>query len=92
MNVNMSDFSKNKNGEKIVWFSQQHKYEMVDTEIVGYKESDIIADIQIGPTDQGMVRIFVSSNKIEIPMDFSPDEAINIADELKASAETAKNI
>jgi len=55
------------------------------------KESDIIADIQIGPTDQGMVRIFVSSNKIEIPMDFSPDEAINIADELKASAETAKN-
>ena len=56
------------------------------------KESDIIADIQIGPTDQGMVRIFVSSNKIEIPMDFSPDEAINIADELKASAETAKNI
>ena len=42
MNVNMSDFSKNKNGEKIVWFSQQHKYEMVDTEIVGYKESDII--------------------------------------------------
>ena len=55
------------------------------------KESDIIADIQIGPTDQGMVRIFISSNKIEIPMDFSPDEAINIADELKASAETAKN-
>lgn len=56
------------------------------------KESDIIADIQIGPTDQGKVRIFVTSNKIEIPMDFSPDEAINIADELKASAETAKNI
>lgn len=55
------------------------------------KESDIIADIQIGPTDQGKVRIFVTSNKIEIPMDFSPDEAINIADELKASAETAKN-
>ena len=54
------------------------------------KESDIIADIQIGPTDQGMVRIFVSSNKIEIPMDFSPEEAINIAEELKASAETAK--
>ena len=54
------------------------------------KESDIIADIQIGPTDQGMVRIFVSSSKIEIPMDFSPEEAINIAEELKASAETAK--
>ena len=37
-----------------------------------------------------MVRIFVSSEKIEIPMDFSPEEAINIAEELKASAETAK--
>ena len=54
------------------------------------KESDIVADIQIGPTNKGMVRIFVSSEKIEIPMDFSPEEAINIAEELKASAETAK--
>ena len=54
------------------------------------KESDVVADIQIGPTDKGMVRIFVSSAKIEIPMDFSPEEAINIAEELKASAETAK--
>ena len=55
------------------------------------KESDIVADIQIGPTNKGMVRIFVSSDKIEIPMDFSPAEAINIAEELKVSAETAKN-
>ena len=54
------------------------------------KESDIVADIQIGPTNKGMVRIFVSSDKIEIPMDFSPEEAINIAEELKVSAETAK--
>ncbi len=54
------------------------------------KKSDIIADIQIGPTNKGMVRIFVSSDKIEIPMDFSPEEAINIAEELKVSAETAK--
>ena len=53
------------------------------------KESDIVADIQIGPTNKGMVRIFVSSDKIEIPMDFSPEEAINIAEELKVSAETA---
>ena len=36
------------------------------------KESDVVADIQIGPTDKCMVRIFVSSEKIEIPMDFSP--------------------
>ena len=54
------------------------------------KESDIVADIQIGPTSKGMVRIFVSSDKIEIPMDFSPEEAINIAEELHVSAETAK--
>ena len=54
------------------------------------KESDIVADIQIGPTNKGMVRIFVSSDKIEIPMDFSPEEAINIAEELEVSAETAK--
>ena len=45
------------------------------------KESDVVADIQIGPTDKGMVRIFVSSEKIEIPMDFSPEEAINIAND-----------
>ena len=50
------------------------------------KESDIVADIQIGPTNKGMVRIFVSSDKIEIPMDFSPEEARSIADELNASA------
>ncbi len=54
------------------------------------KESDIVADIQIGPNNKGMVRIFVSSDKIEMPMDFSPEEAINIAEELKVSAETAK--
>ena len=54
------------------------------------KESDNVADIQIGPTNKGMVRIFVSSDKIEIPMDFSPEEAINIAEEIKVSAETAK--
>ena len=55
-----------------------------------FQESNIVADIQIGPTSKGMVRIFVSSDKIEIPMDFSPEEAINIAEELKVSAETAK--
>jgi hypothetical protein len=46
------------------------------------KKSDLIADIQIGPTDQGMVRIFVSSESIELPMDFTPEEAIDIANEM----------
>ena len=50
------------------------------------KQSDIIADLQIGPTDQGMVRIFVSSKSIELPMDFTPEQAIDIANEIKSSA------
>ncbi len=54
-------------------------------------ESDIEADLQIGPTSLGMVRIFVSAPGIEIPMDFSPDEALEIAEELRASAERARN-
>ena len=50
------------------------------------KQSDIIADLQICPTDQGMVRIFVSSESLELPMDFTPDQAIDIANEIKAAA------
>jgi len=52
------------------------------------KPSDIDATLQIGPTDQGMVRLFVSSSDIEIPMDFSPQEAMEIAEELKAAAQS----
>ncbi|QDY68810.1 DUF6324 family protein [Qingshengfaniella alkalisoli] len=50
-------------------------------------ESDISANLQIGPTDQDMVRIFVEANGVEIPMDFEPDEAIEIAEEIRAAAE-----
>ena len=50
------------------------------------KQSDVIADLQIGHTDQGMVRIFVSSESIELPMDFTPEQAIDIANEIKSSA------
>jgi len=49
-------------------------------------QSNEVTDLQIGPTDRGMVRIYVTSNKIDLPMDFSPEEARNIADELNASA------
>mgnify|MGYP000354869963 CR=1 FL=1 len=38
-------------------------------------EKDIEANLQIGPTDQGMVRIFVTAGDAEIPMDFEIDEA-----------------
>jgi len=55
-------------------------------------ESDIEANLQIGPTDQGMVRIFVFAGKLEIPMDFEPEEAQEIAEEILAAAEAAQGI
>ncbi|AZL58048.1 hypothetical protein EI545_03865 [Tabrizicola piscis] len=55
--------------------------------------SDIAANIQIGPTDSGMVRIFVEADGgIELPMDFDPEEADEIAEELRAAAEAARAI
>lgn len=55
-------------------------------------ERDIEANIQIGPTDQGMVRLFVEADGIEIPMDFDPEEAEEIADELRAAAQAARMV
>ena len=55
------------------------------------KQSDIAANLQIGPTDQGMVRIYVEAEGgIELPLDFDPDEAEEIAEELRAAAEAAR--
>lgn len=57
------------------------------------KQSDIAANIQIGPTDQGMVRIYVEAEGgIELPLDFDPEEAEEIAEELRAAAEAARAI
>ncbi|MEM9437822.1 MAG: DUF6324 family protein [Pseudomonadota bacterium] len=53
-------------------------------------ERDIEANLQIGPTDQGMVRLFIETGKVEIPMDFEPDEAREIADEILAAAKAAE--
>ena len=53
-------------------------------------QSDNEANLQIGPTDQGMVRIFVESRGAEIPMDFEPDEALEIAEEIRAAAMMVK--
>jgi hypothetical protein len=53
-------------------------------------ERDIEANLQIGPTDAGMVRIFVESNGTEIPMDFDPDDADEIAEDIKAAAMAAR--
>ncbi len=53
-------------------------------------ERDIEANLQIGPTDTGMVRIFIESQGIEVPMDFDPDEADEIAAEIRSAAAQAR--
>ncbi|WP_093922220.1 DUF6324 family protein [Sulfitobacter brevis] len=50
-------------------------------------ERDIEANLQIGPTDKGMVRLFVEGKGFEIPMDFTPEEAYEIAEEIMAAAQ-----
>jgi len=52
-------------------------------------EQDIEANLQIGPTDQGMVRLFIEAKGVEIPMDFEPEEAEEIAQEIVAAAKAA---
>ena len=53
-------------------------------------QSEIAANLQIGPTDQGMVRIYVEGEGIDLPLDFDPEEAEEIAEELLAAAEAAR--
>ncbi len=55
-------------------------------------ERDLEANLQIGPTDAGMVRLFIESNGVEIPMDFEPEEAEEIADEMRAAAMAARAV
>ena len=55
------------------------------------KQSDVAANLQIGPTSLGMVRIYVEAEGgIELPLDFEPEEALEIAEEIRAAAEAAK--
>ncbi|MCB5410241.1 DUF6324 family protein [Pseudogemmobacter faecipullorum] len=57
------------------------------------KQSEIAANLQIGPTDAGMVRIYVEAEGgVELPLDFDPDEADEIAEELRAAAEAARGM
>lgn len=55
-------------------------------------EREIEANLQIGPTDQGMVRIYVEAGATEIPMDFDPEEAEEIAQEILAAAKAAAKV
>ena len=56
------------------------------------KESEIAANLQIGPTTLGMVRIYVEGDGVDLPLDFEPEEAEEIADELRAAAAMARNM
>ena len=53
------------------------------------KQSQISANLQIGPTSEGMVRIYIEGKNIDLPLDFEPEEANEIAKELIAAAKTA---
>ncbi|GHG86834.1 DUF6324 family protein [Pseudodonghicola xiamenensis] len=55
-------------------------------------ERDIEANLQIGPTDKGMVRLFIEAPGVEIPMDFDPEEAEEIAEEIRAAAQAARAV
>ncbi len=56
------------------------------------RESEIEASLQIGPTSEGRVRIYVTGDGFEIPMDFDPEEAEEIASELRAAAQQASSV
>ena len=53
-------------------------------------ESTVAANLQIGPTSLGMVRLYVEAEGVELPLDFEPEEAEEIAEELRAAAERAR--
>jgi len=55
------------------------------------KQSEIAANLQIGPTTEGMVRLYVEADGVDLPFDFEPEEAEEIADELRAAAARARN-
>ncbi|MEM9043195.1 MAG: DUF6324 family protein [Pseudomonadota bacterium] len=56
------------------------------------RESDQSANLMIGPTSLGMVRIYIEGDGVDLPMDFAPDEAREIAEELLAAAEKAQGL
>lgn len=53
--------------------------------------SDITAELRVGATDRNMVRLFVATGDAEIPMDFTPDEAEEIAREILAAVEQCRS-
>jgi len=56
------------------------------------RETDVSGEIQIGPTSLGMVRLYVQAGEMDLPMDFTPEEARDIAEELVNAAEEAEQM
>ncbi|QCO57023.1 hypothetical protein EOK75_14610 (plasmid) [Pseudorhodobacter turbinis] len=56
------------------------------------KQSELAANLQIGPTSLGMVRIYVEGEGVDLPLDFDPDEAQEIAEELMTAAAAARSM
>jgi hypothetical protein len=56
------------------------------------RESDISANLRIGPTTLGMVRVYIETDSMDLPLDFDPEEAEEIAEELRAAAARARDM
>lgn len=56
------------------------------------KPSETAANLQIGPTSEGMVRLYLETENFELPLDFEPDEADEIAEEIRAAATRARAV
>lgn len=54
------------------------------------RQTDMPGELQIGPTTLGMVRIYVAGSGVDLPMDFTPEEAREIAEELVDAAQRAE--
>ena len=54
------------------------------------RESEVAANLQIGPTTLGMVRLYIEAKGVQLPLDFDPDEADEIAEELRIAAGKAR--
>ena len=56
------------------------------------RQTEQAASLQIGPTSEGMVRLYVEADGFDLPMDFEPEEAEEIAEELIAAAQRARGV
>ena len=81
---------------RLAYFKSRHRHKSTRNKeeiVMGINaESDVEASLQIGPTEKGMVRLYVSNSSVEIPMDFEPDEAQEIAEEILSAAKVAAEL